>query len=119
MDYFRNILLLETTERTSRKLGGREQRGRNALQRRGRAATAAVRAARLREHTGTVQPGGSRLEGQHAANHAVRQAQRTGHAAGDGHPHVRAAGHRDTRRARRRQLTTAFADTVPYVQTPS
>lgn len=89
----------------------REQRGDNALQHRGRVATAAICAAGVREHAGAVQPGGSRLEGQHAARHAVRQAQRAGHAAGEGHPHVRAAGHRNTWRARWTQLTTVSTPT--------
>ncbi|VVC24609.1 Hypothetical protein CINCED_3A012079 [Cinara cedri] len=120
MDHFRNILLLETTtERTSRKLGGRGLRRDRAHERAGRAAAAAVLVARLREHAGAVQPGSARLEGHHAARHAVRQAHRAGHTAGDGHPAVRAAGHGNTRRARRTQLTTAFADTVSYVQTSS
>lgn len=90
----------------------REQRGHNAIQQPGRAATAAVCAAGLRQHAGAVQPGGSRLEGQHAARHAVRQTQRAGHAACDGHTHVRAAGHRNTWRARWTQLTTV--STIRY-----
>jgi len=85
---------------------GRELRRDRALQHGGRAGTAAAFATGLREHAGTVQPGSARLEGRHAAGHAVRQAQRTGHAAVDGRPHVGAAGHRNTGRARWTQLTT-------------
>ncbi|XP_060869567.1 uncharacterized protein LOC132944306 [Metopolophium dirhodum] len=115
MDYFRNILLLETTERTSRKLG-RELHGDNALKYGRRGGTAA---AELRELARAVQSGSARLEGHHATRYAIRQAQRASYTAGDSHPYVRATGHRNTRRARWTQLTTAFADTVPYVQTPS
>lgn len=88
------------------RCSGRELRGDNALQHGGRAATAAVFAAGIRQLAGAVQSGGARLEGHHAARHAIRQAQRTGHATGDGHPHVGPSGHRNTRRARRTQLTT-------------
>ncbi|XP_015365321.1 PREDICTED: uncharacterized protein LOC107162795 [Diuraphis noxia] len=118
MDYFRNILLLETTERTFRKLG-RELHGDNALKYGRRAGTAATYAAELRELTGAVQSGSARLEGHHATRYAIRQAQRAGYTTSDSHSHVRATGHRNIRRARWTQLTTAFADTVPYVQTPS
>ncbi|XP_022183486.1 uncharacterized protein LOC111043018 [Myzus persicae] len=118
MDNLRNILLLETTERTFRKLG-RELHGDNALKYGGRSGTAATYAAELRELAGAVQSGSARLEGHHATRYAIRQAQRAGYTIGDSHPYVRATRHRNTRSARWTQLTTAFADTVPYVQTPS
>ncbi|XP_026806881.1 uncharacterized protein LOC113549673 isoform X3 [Rhopalosiphum maidis] len=118
MDYFRNILLLETTERTFRKLG-RELHGDNALKHSRRTGTATTYTAELRELAGAVQSGSARLERHHATRYAICQAQRAGYAVGDSHPYVRTTGHRNSRRARWTQLTTAFADTVPYVQTPS
>ncbi|XP_027838517.2 uncharacterized protein LOC114120709 [Aphis gossypii] len=118
MDYFRNILLLETTERTFRKLG-RELHGDNALKYGRSIGTATTYAAELRELAGAVQSGSARLEGYHATRYAICQAQRTSYTASKSHTYVRATGHRNTRRARWTQLTTAFADTVPYVQTPS
>lgn len=85
---------------------GFRRSGRELPEHGGRAATAADYVPGLRKHAGAVQPGSARLEGHHAARVAVRKAQRTGHAAGDGHPNVGATGHGNTRRARRTQLTT-------------
>jgi len=84
---------------------GRELHGDNALQYSRRAGTAAAFAAGLREYAGAVQSGSARLEGHHAARHAIRQAQRAGHAADGGHSYVWAAGYRNIRRVRRTQLT--------------
>jgi len=88
------------------QLYSRELYGDNALKYGRRAGTAATYAAELRELTGAVQSGSTRLEGHHATRYAIRQAQRAGYTAGDSHSHVRATGHRNIRRARWTQLTT-------------